>query len=251
MSSKRPRKHLDQKLKYVGLPHWLLKSAAWKALPATAKVAYIEAFELSYNGVNNGDIKLSEREVAEIVGCARETASKALGILQTHGFVKPRVKGQFHVKVKYATRWILNRYEHLGEPPTMDFMRWRPGAEEKRRDQNLGQMGLGTRPDGPESSLSGLVTRPDRALSEPPTGLNSRPVLVYQGRRSRDAPRGSQQQKAAWLRDHLEAGVVTNDTVASTLAIRTDQVDPIAAGKVALANTSWQKIAALVASTMN
>jgi hypothetical protein len=134
MSSKRPRKRLDQKLKYVGLPHWMLRCPAWKGLPPIAKVAYIEAFELRYNSFNNGDIKLSEREVAEILGCARETASKAIAALMEHGFIKPRVKGAFHVKVKYATRWILTRYEFNGAKETMDFMRWQPAAASEKNN---------------------------------------------------------------------------------------------------------------------
>jgi hypothetical protein len=65
MASKRPRKHLDQKIKYVGLPHWLLNCPAWRTLPPLAKAIYIEDLELSYNGCNNGGVKRSERQVAK------------------------------------------------------------------------------------------------------------------------------------------------------------------------------------------
>jgi hypothetical protein len=58
-STKRPRKHLDRKDKYVGLPHWLLTCQAWKALPLAAKALYLEGLELRFNGCNNGDVRLS------------------------------------------------------------------------------------------------------------------------------------------------------------------------------------------------
>jgi hypothetical protein len=75
MSSKRPRRRLDQKVKYVGLPHWLLNSAAWQALPPLAKVIYVECFELNYNGCNNGEIKRSERRVVAISVSPRASSS--------------------------------------------------------------------------------------------------------------------------------------------------------------------------------
>ena len=103
MTSKRPRKRLDQKVKYVGLPHWLLNCAAWQALPPLAKVIYVECFELNYNGANNGDIKRSERQVAQRHRCTQRTAAKMLALLQEHGFIKPNVKGRFHVKTRFAT----------------------------------------------------------------------------------------------------------------------------------------------------
>jgi hypothetical protein len=132
MSSKRPRKYLGQKLKYVGLPHWLLRCPAWRALPHAARSLYIEGLELRYNSCNNGDIRLGVREAAEIIGatsrgqCSLQYALNMLRALTEHGFVKPRVKGAFHVKTRFATRWILTRYEREGRPATMDFMQWKP-----------------------------------------------------------------------------------------------------------------------------
>jgi hypothetical protein len=62
------------------------------------------------------------------------------------------------------------------------------------------------------------------------------------------APKGTQRSKASWLCDHHAAGILTPDAVASVLAIQPHEVELIASGKIALANTSWEKLAALVAS---
>jgi hypothetical protein len=122
------RKNLKSKDKFVMLQHWLLTSRAWRALPSLAKAIYIEEFELSYTGANNGDILLSEREIAKANNCVQRTAAKMLRLLYEHGFIRPHVKGAFHVKTRVATTWILTRYEFHGQKPTMDFMRWQPTA---------------------------------------------------------------------------------------------------------------------------
>jgi len=191
MPSKRARKYLQDQVKFVYFPKWLIKCRAWRMLPPAAKVLYIDGFEVTYTGVNNGDVKMSEREAAKILGCARETASKAIAALEEHGLIRPRVKGAFHVKTRCATRWILTRYEFMGGKATMDFTRWNPDSKSKQRDQNLGQPGLEFRPDGPETPQSGLVARPDSSDSVPPTGLDSRPVLVNQGGRGRAGASGA------------------------------------------------------------
>jgi hypothetical protein len=272
MTSKRPRKHLDQKLKYVGLPHWMLTCAAWKALPLAAKVLYIEGLELRFNGSNNGDIRLSQIEAAKVIGstgrgvCTHQQAANMLQRLADLGFIKPVVKGRFHVKTRFATRWLLTRYEREGKNPTMDFMQLSSElvanlvtiavARErekkiKRRVPTGNNTCAPTEPDAADEAQSGAHREPDSPIPPAPTCAPREQVLVYQGERSTRTPKGTQRAKAAWLRAHLDSGVVTPDAVASALAIPPNNVPEIAAGKIALASTSWQKVARLVAARMN
>ena len=65
------------------------------------------------------------------------------------------------------------------------------------------------------------------------------------------APKGTQKAKAAWLRDHLEAGVLSAIDVESALEIRADDVGAVSAGKTNIGSKSWQKLAALVATKVN
>jgi hypothetical protein len=62
------------------------------------------------------------------------------------------------------------------------------------------------------------------------------------------APKATQRVKASWLSEQLAAGIITADAVAATLAIEPEQVQPIANGKIAIANSSWDKLGALVAN---
>jgi hypothetical protein len=164
-----------------------------------------------------------------------------LGLLQEHGFIKPNVKGRFHVKTRFATTWILTRYECNGSAPTMDF------AKFKQRGHPVHQTGAPSAPDGPEKSLSGAPSAPDSADFDPSTGAPSAPQLVYQGA----APKGTRQAKAAWLRGHLSSGALTPAAVADVLAIRPNEVASIAVGKTELGQFGWRKIAALVESRLH
>ena len=92
---------------------------------ALAKVIYIECFELQYNGFNNGDLRLSQRQVSEPLGCTQRTAAKMLGLLQKHGFIRPNVKGRFYVKTRAATTCILTRYEWQNQKATLDFAKFK------------------------------------------------------------------------------------------------------------------------------
>ena len=64
-------------------------------------------FELirRHNGLNNGFITLSCREVAKIYKIGKGTASECFKQLQLHGFVEPVKMGQF--QNRHATEWRL------------------------------------------------------------------------------------------------------------------------------------------------
>jgi hypothetical protein len=107
-----------------------------------------------------------------------------LATLADHGFVRPYVKGAFHVKTRFATRWILTRYEFRGQKASMDFMRWKPGAEFKQRYFPEDQTVLPRAPDGGGKPESGAPRRPDSTVSAAATVPLGSTVLVYQGERS-------------------------------------------------------------------
>jgi hypothetical protein len=76
--------------------------------------------------------------------------------------------------------------------------------------------------------------------------LQGHGIDPYQGVNDTEPPRGTRRAKAAWLREHLEAGAVTLCAVAAALEIRPDDVEAIAAGRTELGNNSWARIAALI-----
>jgi hypothetical protein len=133
----RARKNLEHKDKFVRLDHEFLRRPAWRALPAHAKVLYVEGFELRYNGCNNGDIRMSEREAAEIIGttsrgqCTQKHAAKMIKALTDHGYIRMRRDSSFHLKCRLARLWELTRHSLNGAKPSMDFCRREPPLENK------------------------------------------------------------------------------------------------------------------------
>lgn len=110
--------------RHIRLHHYLLNSPAWRALMPGPRALLMELYAL-YNGSNNGDLFLSEREAAKRCGVKhKNTAAKWFRELEDKGFIRPKVRGSFNVKVPTATAWILTEFEYNNQQPTKDFMRW-------------------------------------------------------------------------------------------------------------------------------
>jgi hypothetical protein len=62
------------------------------------------------------------------------------------------------------------------------------------------------------------------------------------------APRGSSREKARWLRERLEDGILTECEVAAALGIERAHVCEVLAGRTGLGSASWRKLAALAAA---
>jgi len=123
--------------RFVMLPHYLLRSAAWRALSPVARAMFIELLAL-YNGSNSGRIAMSARTGAERVGCSKDTASRALAELQRYGFLELSIQGAFHRKTPHASEWRLTLYhcDRTGEQSSKAFMRMEaiPGKNKSRSD---------------------------------------------------------------------------------------------------------------------
>ena len=79
-----------------------------------------------YNGENNGQIALSVRQGAKLLGCWKDTAGRAFRRLQELGFIKENVKGSFQIKDRHSTTWILTMRDYNGRPATKEFMSYDP-----------------------------------------------------------------------------------------------------------------------------
>jgi hypothetical protein len=129
VSSKYKRKG---KQKFIMLPAWLMKSAAWHSLTAVERAAYLEV-KLLYDGLNNGRIGLGCRDLADSLRMGHSTAAQALKGLEAKGFIVKTKASAFHVKSRVVSEWRLTEYrcDLTGDLPSKDFMRWVP--ETKRQ----------------------------------------------------------------------------------------------------------------------
>lgn len=109
----------------VQLPHFMLRSEAWRSLTPQVVAAYV-LLASRYDGTNNGRIPLSVREVARLCHVAPNTAMRALKDLESKGFIVRVTEGGFSRKVRHATEWGLTQWPMKeGEPATDAFARWR------------------------------------------------------------------------------------------------------------------------------
>jgi hypothetical protein len=111
--------------KFIQLFRYVLDSPAYTSLSPMARAVLVE-MNHAFNGSNNGRIILSERKLAERLGCDRKTARRAQHELVERGFIEPRVKGAFSVKFRRATEWRLNdrRCDVTGAEQSQAFLKW-------------------------------------------------------------------------------------------------------------------------------
>ncbi|AMS40508.1 hypothetical protein FHS67_002881 [Aminobacter aminovorans] len=129
--------------RYVALPEWILACQAYRSLGPYARCLYVE-IKRRYNGQNNGNISMSYREAAHLLGCSNKPVPNAIDELIEKGFIKPSQKGSFDWKTRLdsgamrATTWILTELpidwpQHSAMPATKEFMAWQPTMEKKTR----------------------------------------------------------------------------------------------------------------------
>jgi hypothetical protein len=238
----------------------MARSLAWRSLSAPALKIYIELkLRWRHQENNNGQLFVSIAECKNLLGIPPGTAHRAFRELEQKGFIVMTRRGEAggltptvldnggFAYSRKATTWAITEEPYQGQPATHAYQKWTP--EKQVRGSTGGTMTVppvevGERDSSTSGNYGGDSPPPDSSTS----GI---PVSTIYRERSVRAPKGTQRAKAAWLRQHLEAGIVTPDTVASALAIRPDHVAEIATGKIGLAIPSWRKLAALVATKVH
>lgn len=124
-------KNIDNKgrkkwVPHVRLDHSVFYSAAYRALSSAARILIFELSGL-YNGRNNGEIFLSVRDAAKLMGMADTgVASRAFRELIAHGLIVLESAGTFSLKQSHASRWRLTFLPADGKAPTREFEHWEP-----------------------------------------------------------------------------------------------------------------------------
>ncbi|TXH81192.1 MAG: hypothetical protein E6Q77_08665 [Rhizobium sp.] len=139
--NRRSKAKLSMSERFFQMHQWLLQSTAWRATNVYERALYME-LKARYNGGNNGDIALSQREAESALNCSDKPVKTAFKALQEKGFIKVAQLGSFHWKKGggpggRSSRWILTEYpvDHPVKSlsPGRDFMRWKPPEMKKQR----------------------------------------------------------------------------------------------------------------------
>ena len=115
--------------RHVRLYEWELRSPAFRSLSCAARCLLLE-LKRRYDGANNGHIPLSVREAAGLLNRSRSKLPNVFAELQTKGFIRPRQRGSFHLKVRHSTEWTLTEYPFGTKAATKDFMSWQPDEKQ-------------------------------------------------------------------------------------------------------------------------
>jgi hypothetical protein len=105
--------------RYVGLPHYLLDSPAYRSLPGDAIKLLIDIWK-RHNGVNNGEISYGLREAAAI-GITKSPAGRMLDILTKRGFLAVVRDAGFNVGDRKTRTWRLTAVPHAGQQGTKEL----------------------------------------------------------------------------------------------------------------------------------
>jgi hypothetical protein len=118
---------------FIMLQKWMLDTEAWRALSLPARGAIIELLHI-YNGVNNGNLGMSVRRLAERLGCSKATASRVLIELEDVGFIDTVHLGSFTRKQRRASEYRLTwlRCDLTGKLPSKRFMQYIPCSKKQR-----------------------------------------------------------------------------------------------------------------------
>jgi Bacterial regulatory proteins, gntR family len=120
---------------FVQLPKYMITSPAWRSLSGLAVIAFVE-LSRRFCGNNNGALHLSARELAELHGCSKTSASEAIRELVEKGFVEILRSSGFNVKDKkrQASEYRLTLFpcDVKRQPASKAFMKWRPETHQIR-----------------------------------------------------------------------------------------------------------------------
>jgi hypothetical protein len=150
MSKHRGARETRKQDRHIRLWYWFMDTPAWKTLPPAARAVYVGLLR-HYNGFNNGKIGYSVRQASAEAVISRDTAHRALDLLQRRGFIVLMTKGAFSRKARHATEWRLTEYpcDVTGSAlATKEFTRWQAG-----QDLETGTTSRTTRSDRKDRSV--------------------------------------------------------------------------------------------------
>jgi hypothetical protein len=106
---------------FVMIMNAMFDSDSWRYMSPTGRALYME-IRRKYNGYNNGEIGFSCRQAGEVLGCTKNTASKAFLELIIHGFIKPAKTASF--SMRHSREWTLTCEAVAKHAPTNEWKNW-------------------------------------------------------------------------------------------------------------------------------
>ncbi len=112
--------------RHTRLEEWFQATEAWATLKPGPRALYIE-FKRRFNGGNNGAIRMSVREAAELLNVHRNTVPSYFAYLSERGLIVQTRAGHLGFDGHgIASTWALSEIRQPnGHPPDLQFRRWK------------------------------------------------------------------------------------------------------------------------------
>lgn len=177
--------------KWAGLPHVVLDSPAYLALGYLARSVLVEIVR-RMNGYNNGQIAISQRELAARLNTTNFRAiSRAIAELMQHGFLVIATEGDWKPRLarEYRLTFVNTMQGHFSKPATNDYLHWTPKPKSGDDDVSAGKarsaddVSAGPRKSADDVSARIANHRRKTAISENPAAddVSSLICKPYQG----------------------------------------------------------------------
>jgi hypothetical protein len=179
---------------FVMLPHWVIKTPAWRALFPVDRAIYLE-LRGRFNGHNNGNIGLGCREAAGAVNVSKDTAHRSMSRLVEIGFIEATSKGFYKPLGRAATEWLLTELpdDRTGHRALKTFASWSP---EKQNPRHSGET---PRPSGETQTEKMKDITPLRRTTGTQTANSSKSASHH-----RDTSRATTSPAAATLSEVID-----------------------------------------------
>jgi hypothetical protein len=120
------RKGRNKSPPFVQVPHWLMKTEAWRHLSTDGRALYLEV-KMRFNGSNNGTIGLGVHEAAECLNISKSVAHRAFLEVIDRGFIAVGTPSSFGTNGRKAAEWRLTEYmdDRTGASASKEFMGWK------------------------------------------------------------------------------------------------------------------------------
>jgi hypothetical protein len=115
--------------RHVQLPEYLQASEAWASLKPGPRALYVE-LKRRFNGSNNGQFFLSQRDAAKALNVTKDTVTGYFKDLSERGFITTTQGGHLGPSgIGQAAQYALQEEPLHGKPATKGFMAWRCKTE--------------------------------------------------------------------------------------------------------------------------
>jgi DNA-binding transcriptional ArsR family regulator len=138
---------------WLGIPHVVLKSDAFRHLPSFDRCVLL-SIVLRFNGRNNGAIAVSYRQIAHDLD--RKNQARIVDAIVTlfdHGLIAIAEEGQWIPRKarQYRLTWVSSGPEGR-LAPTNEYLDWRPHMRKPKKTRTMHLVAT-----GPETATSGVA----------------------------------------------------------------------------------------------